>query len=1205
MTADAVFRRIILTLHAKTGDQGELIRPARLFAALVQVLCAILLELYSMSTYSAAPAPEASCSDLFGRPYLEQRLITRGTTPAQMSIALPPGRAWLIEVREQGNDALVEIQDSSGHLLAEADHPERRTGTRRIIFSPSDSRPLSVRVTGKEHEAVNGRTDVLAFDLGALSNDSVCLRAYGALAAADSDYAIAQRISLGRVHARPNATVAQTARSQPVATPTAREVYLRTAESYRTAQALLDNPADAVLRGEAALALAGVEYFDLKEWQASAASAATAQHLFGARDPYRRARAKALIAAAWIEMATDSAPRGTSVGADLAAKELLRKSREILRELFQFHVRRREPYDAALQMNNIGVAYSYEGRFRECIAAARSASEMFAKLQEVPRRALAWQNQALCFWGLGHLPEALDAFNWALKDLKPDPYPQLYLIALNNTALINYALGHFDEALALQDRALGLAVRTENKLREAESLYGIGVTYYALGDRAQAREFLERSLAMRTAAFDARGRRASLRSLATVYADLGEYTKALKLDQEALTLATAPTPRARTRVQLAIHTALAGDSDQALKLLDELIDSAGINDPLIAAQARLERAVIERGQGRYASALNDLSIAIPVFRRFGSVTDGFNADLERARALRLTGRTAAALVSVRQALDRSEAIRTQTANPELRAQLQLPLRPAYDLELELLWAKFDAATKAGGAEEAAAIATVAFRSADTARARSFADIADQQYSPATRQALAQDLARREALYRSLAGMRFALDARLDRHGSGDSRVKQYASELAQIQRQVDTLNNGIAARAAHRDGHGIPSLASGATGTPNSALKVPLPPDAAIIAYWVGEQSAYVWSVTPAGIHWVRLKDASTITQAARAFHDALDRLADLPKERRIETSSALYAATFKPIEAWVTRYRRLFFIPDAALDYVPFSALRADATTGSSYIVSQHDVAVAPAAWRLLAPQVVPAQRPQRILLVSDPVYELADPRMNRPPAPDTPAQSDTAPSEGSLNDPIYRRLPGTAHEATAIQELFPASDVDVLTGFQASRERLLHLDWSQYRYIHIASHGEIDASMPELSALILSAYDEHGGRIEGTLRAADLSQLTLTADVAVFSGCNSALGKEVLNEGIVGVAYAALARGAAAVVSSLWEVPDEMNAHLMTEFYRHLLRDSMSPPSAWSASMRSVLDRNPSADPALWAAFQVSVLSIGEPVHLRERPP
>jgi CHAT domain-containing protein len=139
----------------------------------------------------------------------------------------------------------------------------------------------------------------------------------------------------------------------------------------------------------------------------------------------------------------------------------------------------------------------------------------------------------------------------------------------------------------------------------------------------------------------------------------------------------------------------------------------------------------------------------------------------------------------------------------------------------------------------------------------------------------------------------------------------------------------------------------------------------------------------------------------------------------------------------------------------------------------------------------------------------------------------------------------------------------------------------------------------MPQLSALLLSTYDERGTPIEAALRTADLSSLTLNADVAVFSGCNSALGKEVLNEGLVGISYAALARGAGAVVSSLWQVPDEMSASLVTELYGHLLRDSMSPISALSASMRSLVDRNPSADPALWAAFQVSVISLAEPAH------
>jgi CHAT domain-containing protein len=79
-----------------------------------------------------------------------------------------------------------------------------------------------------------------------------------------------------------------------------------------------------------------------------------------------------------------------------------------------------------------------------------------------------------------------------------------------------------------------------------------------------------------------------------------------------------------------------------------------------------------------------------------------------------------------------------------------------------------------------------------------------------------------------------------------------------------------------------------------------------------------------------------------------------------------------------------------------------------------------------------------------------------------------------------------------------------------------------------------------------------------------------------------------------MVGLAYTTLARGAGAVVSSLWPVPDERSANLMTEFYQHLIIDSMRPAAALAAAMRSVLRRNPSADPALWAAFQVAVVGI-----------
>jgi CHAT domain-containing protein len=193
------------------------------------------------------------------------------------------------------------------------------------------------------------------------------------------------------------------------------------------------------------------------------------------------------------------------------------------------------------------------------------------------------------------------------------------------------------------------------------------------------------------------------------------------------------------------------------------------------------------------------------------------------------------------------------------------------------------------------------------------------------------------------------------------------------------------------------------------------------------------------------------------------------------------------------------------------------------------------------------------------------------------------------------YQRLAYTADEAAQISAQFSPSEVDELTGLDATRQRLLALDWSRYRFIHIATHGIVDAQVPQLSALILGSYDARGERVDGAVRVADLALETVTADVAVFSACDTALGKQVASEGLVGVGSTMLARGARAVVASLWPVSDEMGAHLMTEFYGHLLHDSMSPPAALGAAMRSVVSRDRSADPALWAAFQVSVTGIG----------
>src|SRR5262249_40587637 len=153
---------------------------------------------------------------------------------------------------------------------------------------------------------------------------------------------------------------------------------------------------------------------------------------------------------------------------------------------------------------------------------------------------------------------------------------------------------------------------------------------------------------------------------------------------------------------------------------------------LIQAEALLQRAALLRSMGRPQEALADLAAARPHLHAFGSVMEEFQGDLELARALRQLGQPQAALVAGDRALEQSCAVRLQTANPELRAQLRTPLRPAYDLKLELLRERYEHALAVGRAGEATALAAVAFATADASRANSFADVAAQNYSPEVR-----------------------------------------------------------------------------------------------------------------------------------------------------------------------------------------------------------------------------------------------------------------------------------------------------------------------------------------------------------------------------------------------------------------------------------------------------------------------------------------
>src|SRR5262249_913352 len=145
-------------------------------------------------------------------------------------------------------------------------------------------------------------------------------------------------------------------------------------------------------------------------------------------------------------------------------------------------------------------------------------------------------------------------------------------------------------------------------------------------------------------------------------------------------------------------------------------------------------------------------------------------------------------------------------------------------------------------------------------------------------------------------------------------------------------------------------------------------------------------------------------------------------------------------------------------------------------------------------------------------------------------------------------------------------------MEGLTATRERFLGSSLSSYRFIHVASHAVADAEIPQLSALVLSTVDARGAPVDGEVLAADLVTIHLNPDTVGLSGCETALGKNVAGEGLMGLRYVMLARGARSVVSTFWPVLDQTSPDLMRRFYASRLDGHSSVVAALGTAMRSM---------------------------------
>jgi hypothetical protein len=209
---------------------------------------------------------------------------------------------------------------------------------------------------------------------------------------------------------------------------------------------------------------------------------------------------------------------------------------------------------------------------------------------------------------------------------------------------------------------------------------------------------------------------------------------------------------------------------------------------------------------------------------------------------------------------------------------------------------------------------------------------------------------------------------------------------------------------------------------------------------------------------------------------------------------------------------------------------------------------------------------------------------------------------------------LPGTRREVEALARLFQVDSrpARILLAADASEPELDGLaasgELGRFAFLHLATHGVIDESVPARSAVVLTQTGlpdpldqalNHKPVFDGRLTVREIQRTwELKAELVTLSACETALGRSAGGEGFVGFTQALLLSGTRSVVLSLWKVDDKATGLLMARFYRNLLgkRPGLSRPLPKAEALREAKNwlRDLTADEV---GSELAALDRGEP--------
>jgi CHAT domain-containing protein/Tfp pilus assembly protein PilF/predicted nucleic acid-binding protein len=394
-----------------------------------------------------------------------------------------------------------------------------------------------------------------------------------------------------------------------------------------------------------------------------------------------------------------------------------------------------------------------------------------------------------------------------------------------------------------------------------------------------------------------------------------------------------------------------------------------------------------------------------------------------------------------------------------------------------------------------------------------------------------------------------------------------------------------------------------------------------------GERYA-AWLTRATGdVRAVDLGPAARIDAAVKAVREKLEGSAKLIREggeAKAEEAlrgplEELSRLVLRPLLPHAGSSRRWYVSPDSSLWLVPWEILLLG---DGKYAVEKHALSYV-LSGRDLLPQARYRGETAAPVIVADPDFDLSGKVQARGPR-DNKKEEGFRGLSGLLKLGTIRKLPGTRAEAKAVEKSLRSYTRQAPVQYlgKEAREGVVKRTRNP-RVLVLSTHGfflpeqrptaarpgrdepEVKPGLragqvenPLLRCGLLLAGCNAGAKgsdaDDGVLTGLEVVGMDLRGtELVVLSACETGLGEVRNGAGVAGLRQAFRLAGAEAVVSTLWQVPDQHSARLMSHFFAALAKGKGRAEALREAQRKLIEERreeSAAAHPFYWAAFTLT---------------